>query len=176
MNRRQLLAAIGGVGLTGGSLVALHRTGLSGTSSAFPIRIDTVDATGSEAGTTQVPTPGTPTLIDLFATWCAPCEEQMNALSSVYAEYADRVTFISVTNQQLGGTFTADDLRAWWRRHHGEWMVGVDPGSELMAALGAGGVPYHAIADASGVIQWQQPGLSPADTLRNHLDRVLATP
>jgi thiol-disulfide isomerase/thioredoxin len=176
MNRRRLLTALGGLGITGASVMAL-RGGFSGLplgeSDRLPLEVKTIDARGSEAGVASVPQQGQPTLIDLFATWCAPCKEQMNELSTLYEEYGDRVAFISVTNERLGGTFTADDIRSWWRRHHGEWTVGVDPESDLMAALGAGGVPYHAIADASGEIRWQHAGLSPAETLRPELDRVL---
>ena len=176
MNRRQLITAIGGLGLTGGSVLAVRGdlpNPLTEESSALPLRFETIDAPGSEAGEITVPQQGTPTFIDLFATWCAPCKEQMNELSTVHEEYGDRVRFVSITNERLGGTLTERDIRGWWRRHHGAWTVGVDPDSDLMAALGAGGIPYHAIADASGTIRWQQPGLSPAETLRAALDRVL---
>ena len=179
MNRRQLLTAIGGLGLTGGSVLAVRGdlpNPVAEDSSALPLRFETIDAPGSEAGEITVPKRGTPTFIDLFATWCAPCKEQMNELSTVHEEYGDRVTFVSITNERLGGTLTERDIRGWWRRHHGAWTVGIDPDSDLMAALGAGGIPYHAIADASGAIRWQQSGLSPAETLRRELDRVLEEP
>ena len=176
MNRRQLLTAAGGLGLTGGSLLAVRGhlpTPAIAESSALPLTLETIDAPGSEAGTVTVPRRGTPTLIDLFATWCAPCKEQMNELSTVHEAYGDRVRFVSITNERLGGTLTERDIRGWWRRHHGAWTVGVDPDSDLMAALGAGGIPYHAIADASGTIRWQQAGLSTVETLRTALNRVL---
>jgi len=176
MNRRHLLTAIGGLGLTGGSILAVRGdlpTGTGSESAGLPLTFETIDAPGSAAGDVTVPRPGTPTFIDLFATWCAPCKEQMNELSTVHDEYGDRVRFVSITNERLGGTLTERDVRGWWRRHHGAWTVGVDPDSDLMAALGAGGIPYHAIADASGTIRWQQAGLSTAETLRTELDRVL---
>ncbi|WP_144905448.1 TlpA family protein disulfide reductase [Halobellus captivus] len=178
MNRRHFLTAIGGLGLTGGSVLAVRGDfpNLFGESSSLPVRVETIDAPGSSAGEVTVPNAGSPTLIDLFATWCAPCKEQMDELSSVYEEYGDRVTFVSITNERLGDTLTERDIRGWWRRHHGAWAVGVDPNSDLMAALGAGGIPYHAIADASGTIRWQQAGLSTAETLRTELDRVLEAP
>ena len=175
MNRRQLLAAVGGLGLTGGSVLAARGDLPSPTDSesSLPLTIETIDSPGSEAGDVTVPQPGTPTFIDLFATWCTPCKEQMNELSTVHEAYGDRVQFVSITNERPGGTLTERDIRSWWRRHHGAWTVGVDPDSDLMTALGAGGIPYHAIADSSGTVQWQQAGLSPAETLRTELDRVL---
>ena len=176
MNRRQLLTALGGLGLTGASVAAFRGDlpGIGGDDSGLPMRLETLDARGSEAGETAIPVPETPTVIDLFATWCAPCKEQMNELSTVYEEYGDSVAFVSVTNERIGGTLSADDIRAWWRRHHGEWTVALDPDSDLMAALGAGGIPYLVVTDAAGTIRWQDAGLTRAPDLRTELDAVLA--
>ncbi|MFB6092241.1 MAG: TlpA family protein disulfide reductase [Haloquadratum sp.] len=184
MNRRQLLTAVGGLGLTGGSVLAAsgHLPVPSGVAlggrraaeTGLPLEVEAIDAPGSEAGRVTVPVPDTPTVIDLFATWCAPCKEQMDALSAVHAEYADRAAFVSVTNERIGGALSRDDVREWWRTHDGAWTVGLDPESDLMAALGASGLPYLAIADAAGRIRWRHAGVASAATLRTELDRVLA--
>lgn len=173
MNRRQVLTGLAGLGLTGGSAWAL-RNDFSSGSSGLPVRVETIDAQGSESGGVRVPVAESPTLVDLFATWCAPCEKQMAALGAVHGGYADRVRFVSVTNERVGGTLSRDDLRAWWREHDGAWTVGLDPESDLMSALGADGLPYLALVDATGEIRWTHGGVSSASTLRDHLDAVLA--
>ncbi|WP_248898250.1 TlpA family protein disulfide reductase [Haloplanus halobius] len=173
MNRRRVLTALAGIGLTGGSVWAMQNGLPVGDTSGLPVTVETIDASGSEAGQKQIPVPGTPTIIDLFATWCAPCKEQMDALSSVYPEYANRVTFVSVTNERVGGTLSKDDIREWWRNHDGNWTVGLDPESDLMSALGAGGLPYLAIVDASGTVRWEHGGVTDVATLRAELDRTL---
>ncbi|KPN32183.1 thioredoxin [Halolamina pelagica] len=96
-----------------------------------------------------MPTPERVTVVDLFATWCAPCDEQVDILDSVRGEY-DGVSFVSVTNERPSESLTRADIADWWAENDGAWTVGIDPGSELMAAFGADGLPYVAIVDAEG--------------------------
>ncbi|EMA56050.1 thioredoxin [Halococcus thailandensis JCM 13552] len=167
------MAALGGLGLTGGSIVAMESGFLSGQESDFTETVETIDARGSEAGEITLPRPNTPTVIDLFATWCAPCRKQMTVLSGLVPEYTNRLTFISVTNERFGGTLTKEDVRAWWRKNDGDWTLGHDPESDLMSALNAEGLPYLAITDASGTIQWTHSGVIAASMLRTRLDTLL---
>jgi len=164
-----------GLGLTGGSLW-VAKNGLSGIqpreTEQLPVRVETLDAHGSSAGETRVPTPGTVTVIDLFATWCAPCDDQLEILNAMQPEYTD-VSFVSVTNERPSETLTKADISEWWNRNGGAWPVGLDPGSELLAALGAEGLPYIAIADESGTVQFGHSGLAGKETLRDELDALV---
>jgi len=172
MKRRQVLAVLAGLGLTGGSVWAV-RNGLPSDSSFLPITVETIDAQGSEAGQINVPVQKKPTVIDLFATWCLPCKEQMEVLSSVHPEYDDSVEFVSVTNERVGGSLTKDEIRDWWRDHGGRWTVGLDPESSLMSAFGADGLPYLVVMDSSGEVLWEHGGTFDEDTLRSHMDNAL---
>lgn len=176
MNRRRLLAGLAGLGLTGASALAVS-FGLpgAGPDDGLSARVDTIDAPGSTAGSVALPVEGAPvTVLDLFATWCTPCTKQMAALGAVHAEYGDRVAFVSVTNERVGGTLSRGDIRDWWRRQGGDWTVGLDPESDLMAALGADGLPYLAVLDRSGAVRWSHAGLVDAATLRARVERALA--
>lgn len=170
MNRRQVLLGLGGVTLTGGS-VWVATEGLS-TGSGLPVQIETIDAPGSKKGTIRVPVEDTVTVIDLFATWCTPCIAQMDALTAVHEEYhdTDTVTFISVTNERIGGTLSRADIRAWWQQNDGHWTLGLDPDSSLMRILRANGLPFLAIADADGTITWRHSGVVTANTLRSEIE------
>ncbi|RBI60262.1 TlpA family protein disulfide reductase [halophilic archaeon] len=173
MDRRRLLLTLGGLGLTGGSAWVVQNGLPSKSENELPVQIDTLEARGSTAGTIRVPVSETPTVIDLFATWCAPCKEQMDALQAIRSEYGDDVAFLSITNERVGGTLTKADIRDWWRQYGGRWTVGLDPGSDLMSVLGVNGLPYIAITDAGGKIQWEHDGVADAATLRHELDQVL---
>ncbi|MFB6090063.1 MAG: TlpA family protein disulfide reductase [Halobellus sp.] len=175
MKRRQVLTALAGLGLTGASALAVtgRFPGPGGSGSELPLRVETIDARGSTAGEARIPAADAPTVVDLFATWCAPCKEQMDALSTVHEAYGDRVAFVSVTNERIGGTLSREDVRAWWRRHDGAWTVGLDPQSDLMAALGASGLPFLAVFDARGEIRWTHAGVASTATLRREIGRVL---
>jgi len=175
VKRRQAVAAIAGLGLTGGSLW-VAQNGLPGMKSQgnerLPIRVETLDARGSTAGEAVVPTPDTVTVVDLFATWCAPCDDQLQILNAIRSEYTE-VSFISVTNERPSETLTRADIAEWWNHNDGAWTVGLDPGSELLAAFGAGGLPYVAITDENGTVEFGHSGLAGEKTLRDQLDSLV---
>lgn len=171
LSRRRVLAGVVGLGITGGA-GWIATNGLSG-GSGVGVTVDTIDAPGSTAGQQRVPVPGTPTLVDLFATWCVPCKAQMRSLRPVHETYGDRVAFVSVTNERVGGGFTLDDVRQWWREHDGSWTVGHDPDSTLMNELGANGLPYLALADANGETVWTHRGVASESQLREEIEAVL---
>jgi thiol-disulfide isomerase/thioredoxin len=138
----------------------------------LPIRVETLGARGSTAGEAVVPTPDTVTVVDLFATWCAPCDDQLEILNAIRPEYTE-VSFISVTNERPSETLTRADIAEWWNHNDGAWTVGLDPGSELLAAFGAGGLPYVAITDENGTVEFGHSGLAGEKTLRDQLDSLV---
>lgn len=168
--RRRALLALAGAGLTGASVWAA--TGGLQSDDGLPVTVTTMDARGSEAGSQAVPVPGSVTVVDLFATWCSPCTEQMTALAPLHREYADSdgVRFVSVTNERLGDTLTRDDVRAWWRENEGDWTLGLDPESRLLSALGANGLPFLAVAAPDGTVTWRDGGVTGTETLRDRIE------
>jgi thiol-disulfide isomerase/thioredoxin len=185
MKRRAFLAVAAGAGTvglagclgggTGGTGSESGSGSGSGSGSAEALAtVDTIDAPGSTAGRQRVPAAGTPTFVDLFATWCAPCRAQMRSLVPVHESYRDRVTFVSITNERFGGGLTAADVADWWREHDGAWTVGHDPDSTVMRELRAGGLPYAALFDARGEVVWTHRGLAAESTMREEIEAVLA--
>jgi thiol-disulfide isomerase/thioredoxin len=173
LDRRHLLAGLVGAGLAGAGVVGSGvvdvwgsgASDASGEGGRLPVEVATLDAVGSTAGTATIPASGTPTVVDCFATWCAPCVEQMDALGTVYDRYGDRAAFVSVTNERFGGGLAPDDVRAWWRDHDGRWTLGHDPEGDLLAALGATGLPYLAVTDGAGSVVWTHGGVASVETL-----------
>ncbi|MFB6105967.1 MAG: TlpA family protein disulfide reductase [Halobacteriaceae archaeon] len=174
MNRRRVLSVLAGLGLTGGSAwVAQNRlTAADGASDALPVRLETLGAPGSSAGHVTVPRPGRPTLVDVFATWCGPCGEQMDALTSVHDAYDGAAAFVSVTNEPASDEAAREHVRDWWRAHDGAWTVGLDADADLTAALGASSLPFLALTDGTGAVRWTHAGVADEATLRTRLDAL----
>lgn len=191
MRRRDLLSTLAGAGVAGFAGCLGERSGSSGSATTesdtatttdtasgdsnsgnLPLVVDTIEAQGSTAGEVRVPVEGTPTVLDLFATWCAPCVAQMESLRSLHDEFGTDVAFVSVTNERLGGGLTIDDIRSWWSEHDGSWTVGHDPESQLMRAVRANGLPYLVVFDADGSITWTHRGLASEENLRAAIEDV----
>jgi hypothetical protein len=96
----------------------------------------------------------------------------MRSLVAAYESFGDDVAFVSVTNERVGGGLSLDDIREWWADHDGRWTVGHDPESRLMSELGAGGLPFLALADASGAVVWTHRGVASESRLREELAAV----
>ncbi|QLG48591.1 TlpA family protein disulfide reductase [Natrinema halophilum] len=181
MRRRDVLAGIGSLGVIGSAgVVAIrglpsvedgpggsqneNRNG-SASTNTDPMTIETVDAPGSEAGEVRVPASDQPTFIDFFGTWCPPCIKQMPSLAAANERIGDEVLFISVTNEAVGRSMTEEELVDWWKKHEGNWLLGLDPTAELTARYLAGGYPSAVAIDTSGRVQWEDTGIKTADEL-----------
>jgi len=171
MNRRHLVAGLAGLGLTGGSLWVVRGNTATG-SDELSLSVETIDATGSTAGTLSLPVADRPIVIDCFATWCDPCAEQMPTLQTLHDEFGEQVAFVSVTNELIGRGTSKAELRRWWDSHGGSWPVAIDRDGEVLDALGASSIPHLAIVDTTGTIRWTESGGFDTASLREQLAAV----
>ncbi len=174
MKRRWLLAATAGAALALGAGVALWRETRRGGSAADadPLFATTfADADGMSRPLAQWR--GTLLVVNFWATWCAPCVEEMPALNRVRDEYRGRgVDVIGI------GIDSADKIRAF-RDQLGlglPLLVAGAGGSELARALGnvAGVLPYTILVTPSGAIEQRRVGQIQPEQLKAWLDAQLA--
>jgi thiol-disulfide isomerase/thioredoxin len=91
---------------------------------------------------------GKPVVVDLFASWCTACEDELPVLAAASRQYAGEVTFIGVDSEDTG-----DGLAMARRLGIGSWPLARDTGasqSEYHDSLGAPSMPVAAFYDASG--------------------------
>lgn len=180
MRRREALAGVASVGtLAGAGALAVFGvpSGLlsddsDGERRHDPIEIETVEATGSEAGTQLVPADGEVTFVDLFATTCDVCQDQMPALGEAADRVGDDVTFISITNE-TADQVPDDDLVDWWDEYDGRWQLGRDPTSELIVHYGTA-TPIAVLFDRDGRVQWEESGRKSSDEIVSRIEDVRA--
>jgi thiol-disulfide isomerase/thioredoxin len=136
------------------------------------VEIDVVDPNG-ETRTARVPDEGRVTFIDFFATWCAPCEEQMPVLADVYESLDADVQFLSVTPQPVGRTITKAELLEWWDDNDGAWDIGLDRRALVAEEFRVSKYPAAVVVDEAGRYQWTHRGLAEAETLRDGIESEL---
>ena len=96
---------------------------------------------------------GRPTVINLWATWCQPCRQEMPMLQAASQRYGRRVQFLGV-NTKDNPDWAAEFLP----------QVGVtypemvDADGQLLASLRSPGLPVTVVVDAQGRISGRQIG------------------
>ncbi len=98
---------------------------------------------------------GTPVLVNLWATWCAPCVKEMPLLDELAVDYDGELRVLTVSQDMQGaekvGPFFAERDFAML----GSWM---DPEGELGFAIGGGVMPTTVLYDAMGQEIWRVSG------------------
>ena len=85
-------------------------------------------------------------IVDLFATWCPPCQQETPVLRSLAATYRDRgLQVIGISVGELSST-----VAAYAERYQLGYLLLADVNSELFRYAGAGGIPTKLILDANG--------------------------
>jgi len=97
---------------------------------------------------------GKPLLVNLWATWCAPCVAEMPTLDKLAAARGDTMQVIAVAMDLQG----ADVVDPWFQKAGLTTLQPyLDPGNALLDAA-AGGLPTSIYYDAEGKEVWRVMG------------------
>jgi len=110
-------------------------------------------------------------VLDLFATWCGPCQSQMAELSEVRARYsASDVVILSI---DVDTRETASQAREFKADYGATWAFAMDTDG-VGDKYGATAIPTLAIVDRAGKLAYSNQGLEDADALIARIDPLLA--
>lgn len=107
---------------------------------------------------------GRPVLINLWASWCAPCREEMPMLQAAYERFGEAVGFLGVNTEDTrpAALSLLADLGVTYAHV-------VDRDQNLMTELAAPGLPVTLAVDADGRIADRQIGQLSAARLEEML-------
>jgi len=98
---------------------------------------------------------GNPVLVNIWATWCAPCIVEMPMLDKLAAREKDRLKVL-VVSQDIQG---ADKVAPFFERgQYQELEPYVDPENGLSFGFGSGLMPTTVLYDAQGKEVWRVIG------------------
>ena len=85
-------------------------------------------------------------IVDLFATWCPPCQQETPTLRAFDRAYRERgLQIIGISVQELQGS-----VSAYAERYGLEYPIVLDADGALFRAAAAGGLPTKILLDPSG--------------------------
>lgn len=172
---KQWLGALGIVALLGIGGFALTRAndgGVLGVDSDAP-DFRAVDlATGDTIGFRDAYR-GQVTLVNIWATWCAPCREEMPSMEALYQDYRARGFRIAAVSIDEGST---DQVRAFGQELGLTFDLLHDQTGQIQGLYQTTGVPESFLLDKEGKIVRRLIGNhdwnSPAN--RDQVDRLLS--
>jgi len=102
------------------------------------------------------------TIVSFWATWCAPCKRELDAISELYptwlADYDTRLVAITIDNARaLTQVKPLIEEKGW------EFDVLSDAKQELQQALNFQAIPQTFVVDEAGNILYQHEGYTPGD-------------
>ena len=114
---------------------------------------------------------GHPVLLNVWATWCTSCREEMQDLASIDRAYAPRgVTVLAVSVDKGDGT----RVKRYAEAEKLPFRIAHDPTGEVERTFQAVGVPETYLISADGKLLWVQRGglHGGLDSVRATLDRL----
>jgi len=120
------------------------------------------DLQGKPVNIQDFATGGKITVLSFWATWCAPCKRELDAIAELYptwsAEYNTRLVAITIDNARaLTQVKPLIQEKGW------EFDVLVDSKQELQQALNFQAIPQTFVVDTQGNIVYQHEGYTPGD-------------
>lgn len=112
-------------------------------------------------------------VVSLWATWCAPCKNELDAISEVYSDWQDE-TNVVLYAISIDDSRTIKRVKPLVNGKDWDFEVLLDTNNELKRALGAATVPFTLIAK-KGKIVYRHSGYTPGyeDTLYEKIKNYL---
>jgi thiol-disulfide isomerase/thioredoxin len=131
------------------------KAGATDRSSAGNLAPDTVfqDPDGEPATFSDFK--GTPVLLNLWATWCAPCVKELPTLDALQAREGPRLKVLTVSQDMEGREKVEQFLARGKYRMLEAWL---DPEMALMGALEVSVLPTTILYDGEGREVWRVTG------------------
>ena len=125
---------------------------------------------GKTVDTAKLNNDGKPFIISFFATWCKPCQRELNAIQQVYDEWQDetgvKLYAVSIDQgQNISKVKPLVDSNGW------DYEVLLDPNSDFKRAMNVNMIPAVFIVDGKGKIVDSRTGYT--DGSEEHLIEVV---
>lgn len=124
------------------------------------VDIKTLD--GKTVNIQQYTQSGKITVLSFWATWCKPCQQELDAIAELYPEWQEKygVQLVAVTidtQRALAKVGPMVESKGW------EYIILSDPNGAMPAALNFQSIPQTFLLDAKGNVIYEHTGYLPGN-------------
>lgn len=101
-----------------------------------------------------------PIVISFWATWCAPCKSELNAIAEVYEEWKE-ATGLKLIAISIDDSRTVGRVEPYVNSQAWEYEVYLDINGDFKRAMNVNSVPHTFILDKNKNIVWQNNAYQP---------------
>lgn len=138
------------------TLILVLFVGLGSAYAQLPaVVLKTID--GKNVSTDTLRNNGKPFIIDFFATWCKPCNRELDAISEVYDDWQQE-TGVKLFAVSIDQAQNINKVKPLVDSHGWEYDILLDANSDLKRALGIQMIPFVLVCDGQGNIVYKHNG------------------
>lgn len=135
-------------------------TAISAQKSIPSVDIKTLD--GKTVNIQKYTQSGKITVLSFWATWCKPCQQELDAISELYPDWQEKygVQLVAVTidtQRALAKVGPMVESKGW------EYIILSDPNGAMPAALNFQSIPQTFLLDAKGNVIYEHTGYIPGN-------------
>ena len=109
---------------------------------------------GSEAKLSELLKDKEVVVLNIFASWCGPCEKEFPDMEKTYQKYKDKMEIVAVSGDLVLDEM--EDMVKYKEEHNLSFLIGMK--NESIDSLKVGGFPTTYIIDRNGRIVFSQSG------------------
>lgn len=122
--------------------------------------VQTMD--GKKENTSTWTNNGKPTIVNFWATWCAPCKRELNAIAEKYDSW-QKETGVKLIAVSIDDARSMARVAPYVNGQDWDYDVVLDPNGDLKRALNVNNVPHTFLLNGKGEIVWQHNNYEPGD-------------
>lgn len=103
-----------------------------------------------------------PIIISFWATWCAPCKKELNAINDVYTDWQEE-TGVNLVAVSIDDEKTKNSVPVYVNGRGWEYLVLMDPNGDFKRAMGVNNVPHTFLIDQNGNVVYSHNNYAPGD-------------
>ena len=119
------------------------------------IKLKSID--GREVSTDTLNNNGKPFIISFFATWCKPCNRELNAIHEVYEDWKEE-TGVKLYAISIDEAQNVQKVKPLVDGYGWEYEVLLDPNSDFRRAMGVPLIPHVFVIDGNGKVALSRSG------------------